>query len=138
MTVPQRKQRFGSSYRAFAAFGCIALGYAGASAASSNTDTSCSDIAKPTLELSANDLETTVMRPDPGPISSTEHESTVENILSTRLFAPAVDADFRDVPGQSHDLTSDDQKPPAMTTRIPGLSDKTLALYKRQMYRKDI
>ena len=29
-------------------------------------------------------------------------------------------------------------KEPAMTTRVPGISDEQLARYKRQMYRKDI
>lgn len=59
-------------------------------------------------------------------------------------LAPRIQAALRKVFKEPAELPAErDDKPvasqrPAITTRLPGISDEQLARYRRQMYRKDI
>lgn len=109
----------GKAFAAGAALAFFVAWHAGPASASSNTPEVSDDVTE-----SANALET--FSP---PIHS---------------LAPKVEAALRKVfekPATS--LADSDAKPlgtqrPAITTRVPGISDEQLARYKRQMYRKDI
>ncbi len=109
----------GKAFAAGAALAFFVAWHAGPASASSNTPKVSDDVTE-----SANALET--LSPP------------------TRSLAPKVEAELRKAfkkPATS--LADSDGKPlgtqrPAITTRVPGISDEQLARYKRQMYRKDI
>lgn len=100
-----------------AALALLALWHAGPAAASSNTPLVPADVAK-----TANQLDEL----------SPEHSRT-----------PRAEATLRKVfEGAATPLAKNNgpiaRKRPAMTTRLPGVSDERLARYKRQMNRSDI
>lgn len=109
----------GKAFAAGAALAFFVAWHAGPATASSNTPAVSDDVTQ-----SANVLDTMP--------------------LTTRSLAPRVDAALRKVfkePAASladSDRKSPGTQRPAITTRVPGISDEQLARYKRQMYRKDI
>ncbi len=110
--------RQGKALAAGATAALLALWQAGPAAASSNTPLVPDDVAN-----SANELD---------------------ELSPARTLAPRVEAAQREVSEEAATtpLADGDEavsnKRPAMTTRLPGISDERLARYKRQMYRTDI
>jgi len=97
----------------------LALWHASPAGASSNTPLVPDDVANSADELDA--------------------------LSPARSLTPGVEAAQREVSEEAAttSLAVDDDKLlgnelPAMTTRLPGISDERLARYKRQMYRTDI
>jgi hypothetical protein len=109
----------GKAFAAGAALAFFVAWHAGPASASSNTPVVSDDVTE-----SATALDT---------LSPPTHS-----------LAPRIEAAFRKVfkePATS--LADGNGKPlgsqrPAITTRVPGISDEQLARYRRQMYRKDI
>lgn len=108
----------GKALAAGAALALLALWQTGPAAASSNTPLVPHDVANSAEELDA--------------------------LSPARSLTPAVEAAQREVSKEAETTPlADGDKPvgnrrPAMTTRLPGISDERLARYKRQMYRTDI
>lgn len=109
--------RQGKPFAAGAVLALLVVWIAGPATASSNTHVVGDDVKK-----SANEFDT----------FSPSHSLTprIEAVLRKVFKEPAARLDDID---ESVSL-----KRPAMTTRVPGISDDQLARYKRQMYRKDI
>jgi hypothetical protein len=79
----------------------------------------------------------------PGDVTNSADE--LEALSPAHSLSPGVKAAQREVSEEAATtpLAADDDKPlgnelPAVTTRLPGISDERLARYKRQMYRTDI
>jgi len=70
--------------------------------------------------------------------------SEFSTISASHSLAPRIEAALRKVfKAPAASLAERDDKPlasqrPAITARVPGISDEQLARYRRQMYRKDI
>ena len=109
--------RQGKPFAAGALLALLVVWIAGPATASSNTPVVGDDVEK-----SANEFDT----------FSPSHSLAprVEAVLRKVFEKPAAQLDDID--------ESVSSKRPAMTTRVPGISDEQLARYKRQMYRKDI
>lgn len=107
----------GKPFAAGAAFALLFVWLAGPAAASSNTP-----VGRDDAEESANEFDTF----SPGH----SRAPRVEALLRKVFKEPAARLD------EIND--SFNTKRPAMTTRVPGISDGQLARYKRHMYRKDI
>jgi len=109
--------RQGKPFAAGAVLALLVVWIAGPATASSNTPVVGDDVEK-----SANEFDT----------FSPSHS------LAPRVEA-ALRKVFKEPAARLDDIDeSVSSKRPAMTTRVPGISDDQLARYKRQMYRKDI
>jgi len=72
-----------------------------------------------------------------------ESANEFDSLSPSHSLAPRVEAVLRKVFKEKAARLDDidesvSSKRPAMTTRVPGVSDDLLARYKRQMYRQDI
>jgi len=112
--------RQGKPFAAGAVLALLVVWIAGPATASSNTP-----VIRDDVEKSANEFDT----------FSPSHSLVprVEAALRKVFKEPAARVD--DIDDIDESVIS---KRPAMTTRVPGISDDQLARYKRQMYRKDI
>lgn len=117
MAGRRQMSRKGKPFAAGAAFALLVVWLADPAIASSNTP-----VVRDKVEKSANEFDT---------------------FSPSHSLAPRVEAVLRKVfkePAARLNDIDESVSPtrPAMTTRVPGMSDVQLARYKRYMYRKDI
>lgn len=116
----------------------VALWHAAPAIASFDTVSACSDLTETRLQLTATDLEESVLPPD---VDANEVESSddlAERIAPTRFLSPGNEVSVSGELQQDLAPLAIEEQRPAMNARVPGVSDEVLSRYKRQMLRKDI
>ncbi len=108
--------------------------------AATDHDILCDDHHEATLDITETELVAS-------PVSH-EPESAVDDetqpVSADRLLRPRFDATVREIFTDEDDDTEVEEteavieNPAALRIRVPGVSDKDLVRFKRQMYRRDI
>lgn len=100
----------------------------------------CDDEHEATLEIATSEL---TARPVSSDLDAATGEDT-ETLSADQLLKPRIDTRAREIFAEDDDVeelqetTSESEDPTALRIRVPGVSDKDLVRFKRQMYRRDI
>ena len=138
-SMPQAYKRLAAS----AVVLMLAAWQAGPANAASNSHILSEEVADATLHIPNSKLTTEIA----------DREATENDDAPTRLLAPRAEAAIREAfkavattpmaeAKSSPEATEVDdvpaETPRGMNTRLPGVSEKDLSLFRKQMYRKDI
>ena len=143
MAVRQSMPRQGNSFAAGAAILVLFAWSVAPISASASTASLCGDVAFRTAEVPDTELKAQSISHDVDTTGASNPTAVVKSLSPDHSLAPRIEAALRKV---FNDTTTpvadseqaDDDEPPAMITRVPGISDQELARYRRQMYRTDI
>lgn len=143
MAGRQSTPRQGNSVAASAAILVLAALSAAPMSASANTCSLCGDAAYRILEVPAAELQADTVSHDLDTKDVANPTAIVKTLSPNHYLTPRVEAALRKVfkdrnAPLADSEQADDDEPPTMNTRVPGVSDRELARYKRQMYRTDI
>lgn len=140
----------GNRFAAGAAILLIAAWHTGPVLASVNAPKICDEASNPSFEVSGSQFETINVSHeiDANDVEIAKSKSDADELPPTHYLSPRAEAAFGKVFEETtkpvavspivETSLADDDEPPAVKTRVPGVSDNDLARYKRQMYRRDI
>ncbi len=135
----------GNAFAAGAVIAVLAAWYTGPAIASSNATLLSDDISDVRLEIASKELQAKVVshEMDANGVEASESDFGIDAISPSHYLTPKVEAALRKVFKDSATPIAgsrkpDSDEPPAMHTRVPGVSDDELARYRHQMYRTDI
>ena len=104
-------------------------------------DILCDDPTEATLDVSAAEL---AAKPVSHELEAQKNSDNTETVSADRLLKPRFDATVREVfaedeeQSQETDAEAEQEEPAELRIRVPGVADKDLVRFKRQMYRRDI